>query len=422
MLVRRCTFLVLEPCAHWQLDVSNLLSGGRGVESAAGWIARAPHLREGVAVSASEIALLGRFLDDDLWLDIERFEEDEERQLVESLIEKGLVVAAEDVGSTAQAADQVIRGQAWFAWSAHLHSASRWQGVDSVQDDPRNTHGLTLDQLAERYGPIPTHFPLQPTAAERIGLPAVVETSLGALLGGRATCRNFATSMLPLQDLAQVLGTVFGSRGVQRLSEHCYAVKKAVPSGGALHPIEVYVLAKRVTDLAPGLYHYEAGTHALSVCKLLQEDEAERMALTAVAGQSWFAAAPVLLLLTARFYRNFWKYRNHPKAYRVLHLDAGHLSQTLFLAASELGYGAFITAAINEVDLEQALGLDGMQEGPLAVLGFGARSERLETVEFDPQERVWNADGSLRRDAEAANAGAQSEADASMLAPHVDPI
>lgn len=72
-------------------------------------------------------------------------------------------------------------------------------------------------------------------------------------------------------------------------------------------------------------------------------------------------------------------------------LDAGHLAQTFALVAAELGLGAFVTAAINEVDMERALGLDGMAEGPLAVLGLGPRAARMDKGEFDPAAAVWPA-------------------------------
>jgi SagB-type dehydrogenase family enzyme len=113
----------------------------------------------------------------------------------------------------------------------------------------------------------------------------------------------------------------------------------------------------------------------------------------AVAGQDWFADAPVLCVLAVRFPRNFWKYRNHPKAYRVTTLDVGHLSQTLQLCATRAGLAPFITAAINEVDIERAFGLDGFAEGALAVCGFGARGAEQRVQEFDPNAKAWPPDG-----------------------------
>ena len=70
-------------------------------------------------------------------------------------------------------------------------------------------------------------------------------------------------------------------------------------------------------------------------------------------------------------------------------LDAGHLSQTLYLAAAERGLAAFITAAVNERDIEEIFGLDPMLEGVLAVSGFGWRGELVDEIEFDPLGTVW---------------------------------
>lgn len=396
MLIRRCSFLSVEPGTQMSLDIAALLSGGLGIQTSPMWLARAPHLPQSVPVSITEIELLGR-IPDDLWVDRQRFADTDDLAL---LVEKGLVFQADGPVQTHQAGDAVLRELAWYGPAAQLHAASRWQGVDSVVDDPRNTNGLTLDQLSARYGAIPGHFPERANILHRVELPAAPASALGAALASRSTCRNFAHQPLPLADLAAILQRVWGAQGVRELAGNCHAVKKSVPSGGSLHPIEAYLIVRQVQQLAPGLYHYEAGRHALGCLQSLSAEAADALALTAVAGQAWFATAPVLIVLAARFYRNYWKYRNHPKAYRVILLDAGHLSQTLFLAAGELGYGAFITAAINEIDLEHALGLDGMQEGPLAVLGFGARADRRETIEFDPQGLIWDTDGTLRERAD----------------------
>lgn len=67
----------------------------------------------------------------------------------------------------------------------------------------------------------------------------------------------------------------------------------------------------------------------------------------------------------------------------------GYLSHTIYLSSTELGLAAFITAAINEVDIEQAFGLDPLEEGPLAVCGFGIRAAQKTEVEFDPLGAVW---------------------------------
>lgn len=51
-----------------------------------------------------------------------------------------------------------------------------------------------------------------------------------------------------------------------------------------------------------------------------------------------FADAHVLVLTSPRFDCTFWKYRHHAKGYCVVALEAGNLSQTLCLSATEAGW------------------------------------------------------------------------------------
>jgi nitroreductase len=70
-------------------------------------------------------------------------------------------------------------------------------------------------------------------------------------------------------------------------------------------------------------------------------------------------------------------------------LDVGHISQALYFSATELGLGAFVTSAINEIDIEKVLELDPMRQDAMAICGFGWRSESLMTTEFDPANGIW---------------------------------
>jgi putative peptide maturation dehydrogenase len=187
-----------------------------------------------------------------------------------------------------------------------------------------------------------------------------------------------------------VLKRVVGCQAEVEILPGTMALKKAHPSGGSLHPLEAYLVVQRVDGVAPGLYHYHVTTHALEPVATLEPVALRDFAMRCVAGQDFFADAHALLIVTARFERTFWKYRSHPKAYRAIVLEAGHVSQNLYLTATELGMGAFVTAAINEVDIEEAFGLDALRESPLAVLGFGPRAAQKTMLEFDPLGTVWD--------------------------------
>jgi SagB-type dehydrogenase family enzyme len=172
-------------------------------------------------------------------------------------------------------------------------------------------------------------------------------------------------------QLSTILRTVFGSQGVLDHRNGYVLQKKTSPSGGALHPIEAYPLIRRADGFEPGLYHYDVERHALALLEPLDEEAATEYLRFVTCGQAHFSHAPVAFVLTARFRRNFWKYWRQKEQYSVLLLDAGHLSQTLYLVATELGLDPFVTAVINHDDLGARLGLDRYDEGALAVCGCG---------------------------------------------------
>ena len=387
ILIRRCALLTLEPRERLEFDLLDLVSGGRGLATEREWFAIAPHLTREIVVSDAEAAALGA-ISCSRWTDAKALEATCAPAEIESLLAKGLLVTQ---GSETDTRDELVRETGWRQISAAMHFASRWHGVDTeeVQKEFAEIHG---EDLMKALGPAPPAVRERSAAAERLALPAVAPTPLDALLDGRVTCRNFDDARaLTSVELAAVLFRTFGARVVDAHAPGLDLLKKGVPSAGGLHPTEAYLLVQRVDDVATGLYHYHAIDHALEPIRALDAAEATRLARTFVSAQPYFVNAPVFVIPAARFRRNFWKYRNHSKAYRALVLDVGHLSQTLYLAATELGLAAFITAAINEVDIEAAFGLDPLEEGPLAVMGFGARGPVRAAIEFDPLGAVWKA-------------------------------
>ena len=140
-------------------------------------------------------------------------------------------------------------------------------------------------------------------------------------------------------------------------------------------------MISNVEGVTPGIYHYNAGDHSLALLKRLTQAEACDFATRSMCGQGYFGSAHVSFVLAARFYRSHWKYRRHPRAYAGILMDAAHLSQTLYLVAAELGLGAFVTIGINGRDIEERLGLDGIEEGVVAMCGCGPRSPRPSPLE-----------------------------------------
>lgn len=91
-----------------------------------------------------------------------------------------------------------------------------------------------------------------------------------------------------------------------------------------MHPLEVYVMVRHVAGLSSGIYHYDAEGHRL---ELLRKGASKSEIEKRLAGQRWCGEAAFVALLTAVFSRTQWKY-GHPRAYRVVLAEAGHLCQT----------------------------------------------------------------------------------------------
>jgi SagB-type dehydrogenase family enzyme len=111
--------------------------------------------------------------------------------------------------------------------------------------------------------------------------------------------------------------------------------------------------------------------HRLHLLRPLDREEVSVWVDEFASGQSFFTPAHATFLMTTRFQRSYWKYRNNSRVYSVLQMDVGHLSQTFYLVSSDLGLGAFVTAALNTVNIEKKLGFDPMTEAPLALCGCG---------------------------------------------------
>ncbi|MEO6226560.1 MAG: putative peptide maturation dehydrogenase [Thermomonas sp.] len=411
MQVRRCAVVWLEPREVARFEMDDLLAGGTGVVSRLAWFAHAPHLPASVEIEAAHVPLLGALGAVD-WIARVELDASFGSEAVDTCLAAGLLLAqAEDDGVLA---DDAFRAAGWHASSAVAHMTARWQGIDGPQG-MTETDTDTNAGLLRQHGTPPSHLRSGATSDAGIALPRIERDDFDALLDTRATCRNYDTDAhVPLVTFSQLMARVFGARGIGHPADGFDVFKRTSPSGGALHPTECWLIVQRVEGIAAGLYRYRIDTHALEPVtpgiappqpgdvgtKLLDDgvshawtaDELRAFARIAVAGQDFFADAPVLCALAPRFHRNFWKYRNHSKAYRVTVLDAGHLSQTLQLCATQAGLGPLVTGAINEIDIERAFGLTGYLESPMVVCGFGARAAKLVTSEFDPNRRVWPRD------------------------------
>lgn len=309
-----------------------------------------------------------------------------------SLADRGLVVSDGEAERLAdlRRRDEALTRARWNVYAALFHFLTRWSGVDmrpgaevgEPVDLPPIDREL-VDEFIAVFGAPPEAFFSASKTDDVLELPRPDrEGGLFALLPRRHTTRSFdRTTPMTLDQLSTVLYHVWGCSGVAEMTPGHVILKKTSPSGGGLHPLESFPLVTNVDGLAPGFYHYDVRRHALASIAPLDAADACEVATSLLAGQQYFGAAHVCVFMAARFDRMHWKYRRHQKALAAVLMDAGHLSQTLYLVAAELGLGAFVTAALNSADVDRRLGLDGIELGVVAVAGCGPRTEEASVWE-----------------------------------------
>ena len=181
------------------------------------------------------------------------------------------------------------------------------------------------------------------------------------VLSRRRSIRDYAETPMPLEVLAQLLWSTHGITGKAGGTE-----LRNAPSAGACYPIDAYIVVNNVTGLERGLYRYLSGDHALMEIRL--GDVGTEIAKAAL-GQIMCREASVTFVWTAVLPRTTGRYGE--RGHRYVFLDAGHVGQNAYLAATALGYGCCTIAAFDDPAMNDVLGVDGKIETTVYAASVG---------------------------------------------------
>jgi SagB-type dehydrogenase family enzyme len=199
------------------------------------------------------------------------------------------------------------------------------------------------------------------TLMEHRALPVVeAQTELERTIAARRSHRAFTGGAVELETLARLLFFTYGqtaSRGPFR----------AVASGGALYPLEIYVVAFRIAGLEPGLYHYSVPGGHLDLVRAGDCLEPFREVVY------WQGIdidhASLAIVVTAAFQRSTIKYLD--RGYRMILMEVGEAAQNLCLMATAQHLGACLLGGFNDDLLSEFLDIDGVEEAPLLPVVIG---------------------------------------------------
>lgn len=205
---------------------------------------------------------------------------------------------------------------------------------------------------------------------QKINLPSPESLGFGKVplidvINSRRSLRSYSDTAMSLEELTFLL---WCTQGVKKRSGEPSPFR-TVPSAGARHPFETYLLINKVEGLRPGLYRYLAFEH-----KLIELDAEEGIAdiLTASClGQGMVNMGAVTFFWAAVADRTKWVY--DVRGYRYMHLDAGHVCQNLYLAAEAINCGACAIGAYDDDELNTALGFDGVKQFVIYAAAVGKK-------------------------------------------------
>ena len=170
----------------------------------------------------------------------------------------------------------------------------------------------------------------------------------------RKTHRKFSKVSLSLEELSFLLWATQGVHKIDKLGR----TKRTVPSAGARHPFETYLIINRVDKLDAGVYRYLSLEHKL--CLISSGCIPKKSIKSAFQEQGFIARSAVIFIWTVIPYRSEWQYLM--VAPKMIALDAGHLCQNLYLACEAIDAGTCAVGLYEQEQMDALVNVDGKEE------------------------------------------------------------
>lgn len=183
------------------------------------------------------------------------------------------------------------------------------------------------------------------------------QSSVESVMLQRRSVRNYTDEPLTLSMISQLL---WAAQGIT----HPRGFRTA-PSAGALYPLEIYIVAGKVTNLPVGVYKYKPRGHELM--NIVEGDKRAELYQVSLR-QRPIKDAPAILVFCAVYERTTGKYRK--RGIRYVLMEIGHSAQNVCLQAVPLGLGTVTIGAFNDKKVRQVIGCEE-NEHPLYILPVG---------------------------------------------------
>lgn len=276
--------------------------------------------------------------------------------IVGSLAPDGGETAARLLAALAAAGVVDVSGR---PFGRFLHAATKKGVLPGGRLQNEDVLRLATDGNYRRYDDAP-RIALSPSVPDRL-------QAFHALTRARRSRREYLARPVAREDFDALLHTACGVTGAMPWSGREVKLR-AYPSSGALYAVEIYPIVLRVDGLEPGVYHFRAMENALEMVNP-RVDLARIVAASLPVEREMVAGAAAMVCLAGNFARHEQKYGEG--GYRMMVAEAGHVSQTLVLAATALRLAARPFGGVFDDLVNQDLGLDPQREQFLLAVLLG---------------------------------------------------
>jgi SagB-type dehydrogenase family enzyme len=183
------------------------------------------------------------------------------------------------------------------------------------------------------------------------------EISIENAILNRRSIRDYLNEPLILTDVSQLL---WAAQGITESGGY-----RAAPSGGALYPLEVYLVAGNVMNLLKGIYRYRPLGHEM--IKVADGDMRNELASAALE-QGCIRRGAVSIVVSAVYERMTRKYGQRGLQY--VHMEVGHAAQNIYLQAISLNLGTVVVGAFYDDEVKTVLKMPE-EEHPLCIMPVG---------------------------------------------------
>ncbi len=244
-----------------------------------------------------------------------------------------------------------------FGWgeAANYHF-STWDASFLDYSKEGGGHDFERKLMAEyqKLEPDTSRFKIHEGSQDRIELP-----DLGSL-----SAFDLQKESSVLTRIKYLLSFAFGKKG----EKSCHwndtpLIKRTSPSGGSRHPTEGYFFPVGLQEMKKGFYHVQTEPTSLS---LLSGEKEDFLAKFNIENDPQLPVCGAIILTTV-FERNMYRYRE-PRTFRTIHMDIGHILETLELLGKEFSLKTRIHLSFNEDAILQQIGASKLDEGVMAVV------------------------------------------------------